>query len=568
MDSLSYKYNYDGSGNLLNNKLNHVRDQVNNGNYGVDIDDQSANNYIYDRIGNLKKDAAEGLDTIRWTVYGKIKKIDKGSGSDLEFGYDAAGNRTTKKLSGATDTITYYVRDAQGNVLAIYSKQGSDALKWNEQHLYGSSRIGIWHWDTTVPASPPNAQGTQRIEDSLRYGKRIYELSNHLGNVLSTISDKKIGNDSSGVVNYYIAEVLSQNDYYPFGMQIPGRSYSASSLKYRYGFNGKENDSEVKGEGNQYDYGFRIYDPRIGRFLSVDPLFKGYPWYTPYQFAGNKPINAMDLDGLEEWELSTAANQLKRNAEAKTPKTSQTNAKLVEQASLNNQPRLGPVDNSSYSQQRSQAYRQEYQKNKGYRGATMDPLAAGMIYPMSNALGQYSKGVVQHSYGIYQGIKEGDYWSTAKNTGLLALDVVPFIPFRGAGAANSAVSSSEEIFSMSIATRGFAEDFALTTKAYQGWQNANKVIQPNNPVFDLFDNLGNVADVTTTNAKTLSASQFYTKLNKLADLGGSYGNRTLQIYVKEGQYSAEQIGSLTQKLQSHIQLNELQKTSFNITAIK
>ncbi|OSZ76825.1 hypothetical protein CAP36_10335 [Chitinophagaceae bacterium IBVUCB2] len=44
---------------------------------------------------------------------------------------------------------------------------------------------------------------------------RVYELTTHLGNVLSTISDKKIGNDSSGVVNYYIAEVLSQNDYYP-----------------------------------------------------------------------------------------------------------------------------------------------------------------------------------------------------------------------------------------------------------------------------------------------------------------------------------------------------------------
>lgn len=49
----------------------------------------------------------------------------------------------------------------------------------------------------------------------------------------------------------------------------------------------------------QLDYGFRIYDPRIGRFLSVDPLFKSYPFYTPYQFAGNMPIAAIDLDGLE-----------------------------------------------------------------------------------------------------------------------------------------------------------------------------------------------------------------------------------------------------------------------------
>ncbi|QHS58053.1 deaminase domain-containing protein [Chitinophaga agri] len=69
--------------------------------------------------------------------------------------------------------------------------------------------------------------------------------------------------------------------------------------EYRYGFNGKENDNEVKGEGNQQDYGFRIYDPRIGKFLSVDPLTPKYPGLTPYQFASNRVIDGVDLDGLE-----------------------------------------------------------------------------------------------------------------------------------------------------------------------------------------------------------------------------------------------------------------------------
>ncbi len=91
---------------------------------------------------------------------------------------------------------------------------------------------------------------------------------------------------------------MNANDYYPFGMLMPGRKYSASDV-YRYGFNGKENDIEVKGEGAQYDYGFRIYDPRIGKFLSIDPFSKNYPWYTTYQFAGNTPIQAIDLDGAE-----------------------------------------------------------------------------------------------------------------------------------------------------------------------------------------------------------------------------------------------------------------------------
>jgi RHS repeat-associated protein len=84
-------------------------------------------------------------------------------------------------------------------------------------------------------------------------------------------------------------------------MQMPGRKYGAAS-RYRYGFNGKEEDDEVKGDGNQQDYGMRIYDTRLGRFLSVDPLTKSYPHYTPYSYAGNKPIRFIDLDGAEERE--------------------------------------------------------------------------------------------------------------------------------------------------------------------------------------------------------------------------------------------------------------------------
>src|SRR5688572_17437974 len=81
-------------------------------------------------------------------------------------------------------------------------------------------------------------------------------------------------------------------------MVTPNRKFSVGN-SYRYGFNGKENDNEVKGEGNQQDYGMRIYDPRLGRFLSVDPLTSDYPWFTPYQFSGNMPIWAVDIDGME-----------------------------------------------------------------------------------------------------------------------------------------------------------------------------------------------------------------------------------------------------------------------------
>ena len=67
-----------------------------------------------------------------------------------------------------------------------------------------------------------------------------------------------------------------------------------------YSFNGKEKDDEWSGDGNHYDYGERVLDPRLGRFLSVDPLSSKFPFYSPFHYAGNKPIVAIDIDGLED----------------------------------------------------------------------------------------------------------------------------------------------------------------------------------------------------------------------------------------------------------------------------
>jgi RHS repeat-associated protein len=241
----------------------------------------------------------KNLQSINWTVYGKIKSITKPA-SAIYYGYDAAGNRVHKKLTGTNATEEIYVRDAQGNSLAVYRLQG-DSTFWKEQHLYGSSRLGIYQYQGIIPAAPVVTNGTvTTLSDSLLMGNTNYELSNHLGNVLAVVNDKKIGVSSvtdSSLIDHYVADVLSLQDYYAFGSQMVGRSYQAN--KYRYGFNGKENDHEVKGEGNQQDYGMRIYDQRIGKFLSVDPLVLSYPWYTPYQFSGNNPILFIDRDGAE-----------------------------------------------------------------------------------------------------------------------------------------------------------------------------------------------------------------------------------------------------------------------------
>ncbi len=68
---------------------------------------------------------------------------------------------------------------------------------------------------------------------------------------------------------------------------------------YRFAFNGKERDTRAFGTTTNYDYGMRIYSPAIAKFLSTDPLANRYPYFTPYQFASNMPINSIDMDGLE-----------------------------------------------------------------------------------------------------------------------------------------------------------------------------------------------------------------------------------------------------------------------------
>ena len=71
-------------------------------------------------------------------------------------------------------------------------------------------------------------------------------------------------------IDYYTADMLSAQDYYPFGMTMPGRKTAEG---YRFGFNGMENDDELKGQGNSLDFGARIYDQRTGRVFIREILY-------------------------------------------------------------------------------------------------------------------------------------------------------------------------------------------------------------------------------------------------------------------------------------------------------
>ena len=93
------------------------------------------------------------------------------------------------------------------------------------------------------------------------------------------------------------AEIQNVNNYYSFGMPMHRRNYTSGAGAYRFGFNGKENDNEVKGDGNSLDFGARIYDSRLGRWLVLDPMQAAYPSLSSYTYALNTPIRAIDPDG-------------------------------------------------------------------------------------------------------------------------------------------------------------------------------------------------------------------------------------------------------------------------------
>ncbi len=148
-------------------------------------------------------------------------------------------------------------------------------------------------------------------------GEKEYELKDHLGNVRVVISDVKLNGDAdqggksaptaqAGQAPYMV-DMRAYNNYYPGGMLQPERHWSIKD--YRYKHQGQESDPEIYGEGNSYAYRHRMSDPRVIRFWSVDPLEASYPYYSTYQFSGNRLIDMVELEGLEPTESGSYGGQ-------------------------------------------------------------------------------------------------------------------------------------------------------------------------------------------------------------------------------------------------------------------
>ncbi len=264
MDSLTYHYT------AGTNQLVSISDTVSSSNYNIDLDDGAS--YQYDANGNLISDFAELCD-MQWNNAGKLEHLFKYSPDfTINYSYDPFGNRIgAESIDNNTyaSMYTFYVRDAQGNIMATYTSKDYDSLKLNELNIYGSSRLGVLRANQlincigcTISSSNPNSNWL---------GKKLYELTNHLGNVLATVTDKKISFDNNidNLADWYLPEIASANDYYPFGMLQPERKFNAG--EYRFGFNGQEEADDISEIGSHTTALFWEYDTRLGRRWNLDP---------------------------------------------------------------------------------------------------------------------------------------------------------------------------------------------------------------------------------------------------------------------------------------------------------
>ena len=206
---------------------------------GIDLSTE----YEYDENGNLTKDLNKNITAIQYNCLNLPSRVMFANGNSISYLYDAAGRklRTVHFLEGDSVTTDYC-----GNVV----------------------------YENGVPQILLTEVGYVSLTD----GKYHYYLKDHQGN-------NRVVVDEEGAVE----EV---NDYYAFGGLM---STSSRQSVQPYKYNGKELDR--KGGLDWYDYGARMYDAALGRFMKTDRFSEKYVSLSPYQYGANNPVNNIDVNG-------------------------------------------------------------------------------------------------------------------------------------------------------------------------------------------------------------------------------------------------------------------------------
>ncbi|MEM7037199.1 MAG: RHS repeat-associated core domain-containing protein [Bacteroidota bacterium] len=254
MDKLRYKY--------TGNQLRSVKDNATVSGYNDFRDNGATSNidYTYDGNGNLTSDANKGY-TASWNHLNLPEKVDFGGGKEILWLYDAAGTKLRKmvKESGQNDKMRDYVD------VVVYQDGAMEFFFSPEGRVVRSNSNG----------------------NAFRY-EHFYK--DHLGNTRLGYSDL----DNDGSIDPQ-TEVIQEEHYYPFGMSFAGIAKPQIGVEFGFKFNGKEIQEEF-GLGLQ-DFGARMYDGQIGRWMGVDPLADHYFNYSPYNYVLGNPIKFTDPDG-------------------------------------------------------------------------------------------------------------------------------------------------------------------------------------------------------------------------------------------------------------------------------
>ncbi|MDO7877730.1 SpvB/TcaC N-terminal domain-containing protein [Hymenobacter sp. ASUV-10] len=327
--------------------------------------------YVHDKAGNIARE--NGSRHLGWDGANQLRQYANWTGPTpthtaptvlAQYLYDAGGQRTKKlvQTSAGTWQVTVYVDGGFEHRYEVSSSTIS-AEQTTLAVLDGQSRL--------YQRRSGDALGDQRPAE-------LYPLADHLGSTAGQT-------DASG------GEV-SREEYYPFGET----SFSGYA-RQRFRFCGKELDEE----SGFYYYGMRYYAPWICRFVSVDPLAAKYTYYTPYQYAGNKPINFTDLDGAEEQRATNSGGKAQgtQNLRPSTATVQDQTKPLSQHRSVKSTAQKPAAHNTSLanklasyrnsaandaiiSQAPSSQLQAEFNKQAGYdaamkAGAGTDPLMAG-----------------------------------------------------------------------------------------------------------------------------------------------------------------------------------------------
>ena len=213
---------------------------------------KQADEYAYDKNGNMTKDLNKNITDIQYNCLNLPSKVTFKDGSTITYTYALNGTklRTVHKIGNTTTTTDYC-----GNV--VYENGVQKFLLTDAGYITLSDK------------------------------KYHYYLQDHQGN-------NRVIVDQTG-------QKEEVNHYYPFG----GTFASADGNVQAYKYNGKELDTK-KGL-NWYDYGARQYDPALGRWNAVDPLAEKYYEMSPYVYCANDPVKNVDSDGRWFWAAAGAA---------------------------------------------------------------------------------------------------------------------------------------------------------------------------------------------------------------------------------------------------------------------